>query len=70
VHNTGASAGRLLLAAEAIERGDLLAAIPLDMAFSQVTHGGNASMKVRMAVQALECRDLAPVSHCFLSPLC
>jgi hypothetical protein len=46
VHNTGTSAGRLLLAAEEIERGNLLAAIPLDMAFSQVAHGGNASMEV------------------------
>jgi hypothetical protein len=47
VHNTETSAGRLVLAAEPIERGDLLAAIPLDMAFSQVTHGGNSSMEVR-----------------------
>jgi hypothetical protein len=47
VFNTGTSAGRLLMAAEVIERGDLLAAIPLDMAFSQVTHGGNSSMEVR-----------------------
>jgi hypothetical protein len=48
VHNTGTSAGRLLLAAQDVHRGDLLAAIPLDMAFSQVIHGGNASMEVRL----------------------
>jgi hypothetical protein len=36
------------MAAEPIEQGDLLAAIPLDMAFSQVKHGGNSSMEVRV----------------------
>jgi hypothetical protein len=46
VHDTGTSAGRLLLAADDVQRGDLLAAIPLDMSYSQVKHGGNASMEV------------------------
>jgi hypothetical protein len=36
-----------LAAPKDLQQGDVLAAIPLDMAFSQAKQGGNASMEVR-----------------------
>lgn len=43
----GPQYGRVVVATEPVTRGDLLAAIPVELAWNTATSGGNMSMQVR-----------------------
>lgn len=49
----GPQYGRVVVASDAATRGDILAAIPLDLVWSSVKSGGNGSMQVCMSACAL-----------------
>lgn len=54
----GPAYGRVVVAAEPVTRGDLLAAIPLDLCWNTVTAGGNGSMQV--CTDTTSCAPMSP----------
>ena len=59
----GPQFGRVVTANEAVTRGDLLASIPLDLAWNTATSGGNGSMQVSHCLAGSQTRSNFGASH-------
>ena len=64
IRYASATSGRVVVATRELRRGDMIAAIPLQLMFSLQTHGGNDTYEVRWG-ESFVCEALA-LSECTL----
>jgi hypothetical protein len=70
----GPQFGRVVTANEAVTRGDLLASIPLDLAWNTATSGGNGTMQVcyrawSSQLRCNQCQNMGAACCCCCWPL-